>query len=279
MPATEGVSSRPAGRTRQGLDRAAARNDEAGTRKSGPVERVRFGFVVRTIRIGGAQVTNSEPLPEPEPSTPRTKAEVAVERAQEGSLRPDMPRAQVEWLRDSMRGARGYLEFGCGGSTLLAAEAVQGPVLGVESSREWIEGLSDNIVIRRRLNDGSLRLHHADVGPTGPWGRPMGRVGWQMGFSYAMEPLQRLDDQTRDKIELVLVDGRFRVASCLAAAVYLPNVARVLVDDYEGRPHYRPLEEIAGQPEIIGRAALFEMDDIHYPGCLALLSRSLRDPR
>ena len=45
--------------------------------------------------------------------------------------------------------------------------------------------------------------------------------------------------------DLVLVDGRFRVASALTAFANLAGLsdARVLVDDYTNRPHYHVMEK------------------------------------
>jgi len=61
------------------------------------------------------------------------------------------------------------------------------------------------------------------------------------------------------KPDLVLIDGRFRLAcffhSLLAAAPGTP----ILFDDYTNRPHYQLVEEFCPISETEGRQALFRV--------------------
>jgi hypothetical protein len=45
------------------------------------------------------------------------------------------------------------------------------------------------------------------------------------------------------KFDIVLVDGRFRVACTLKLYNYIDSKARVLVHDYMNRPEYKCIEE------------------------------------
>ena len=77
--------------------------------------------------------------------------------------------------------------------------------------------------VQARVGDSSLILHHANIGPTGEWGTPLGEITVGMGLRYALEPLLLLDAASRRAIDLVLVDGRFRVACVLATVLPAPN--------------------------------------------------------
>ena len=77
------------------------------------------------------------------------------------------------------------------------------------------------------------------------------------GERYVMAPFEHLQSRFPD---LVLVDGRYRVACVLQTAreAHRAKVsATLLLDDYEGRPYADALEPLLGAPERIGRAAVF----------------------
>jgi hypothetical protein len=63
-----------------------------------------------------------------------------------------------------------YLEFGCGGSTYVAASLVQKAIISIDSSSEWL----DKVRQVCELRDGLIRptLVHVDIGPTIEWGQP-----------------------------------------------------------------------------------------------------------
>ena len=60
--------------------------------------------------------------------------------------------------------------------------------------------------------------------------------------------------------DVALIDGRFRVAAALTCCAHLvasPG-ARILVDDYAGRPHYHVIEKHAIRTATTGRMAVFQ---------------------
>lgn len=191
----------------------------------------------------------------------------------------DMPTDQLEWLTERMVESTGYVEFGTGASTVIASRLVTGSILAVESSKDWASALAETPDLSGRLGDGTLRIHYANIGPTGKWGRPTNRPDWQMGRVYALEPLLELTQPARQRIDLVLIDGRFRVACAAAALVLLPQPPYVVIDDYVGRAHYHSIERGAGEPLIVGRAAVFMGGRANVPACLRLLADSLADSR
>lgn len=158
--------------------------------------------------------------------------------------------------------ARYYLEFGCGGSTLLAARhSVE--TLSVDSDRHYAAA------VRRRLPNGApCRILDAAIGLTGEWGypvftRPTARRlrRWRR---YVDLPFEVLAQQPGRFPDLVLIDGRFRRACALESArqARLAGKSTILFfDDYADRPHYHDVERCLGAPRMVGRAAIFELGE------------------
>ena len=105
----------------------------------------------------------------------------------------------------------------------------------------------------------------ADIGPTGPLGRPVDRSHMHNWPDYAVAVWRNLkaDGRTPD---VVLIDGRFRVACFLASAMNLPAGAAILFDDYEGRSRYHVVERHMPLAAMEGRMAVFEVPkNLDYP--------------
>lgn len=148
-----------------------------------------------------------------------------------------MSAAERALFVETLGHARGYLEFGAGGSTLLAHSIVPGAIYTVDSSRDWLCTVASHISGRARM-----KLLHADIGPTGAWGFPLSIESHARFPNYHSGVWPEVD---ADAIDVVLIDGRFRVA-CLAAAVrHLRRDTLLMIHDYRSRPCYRAVEEIA----------------------------------
>lgn len=155
--------------------------------------------------------------------------------------------------------AGSYLEFGSGGSTVLAAK-VGVPFVSVESDRFFLRAVRRKLRGIGRLDPDSQTFLYADIGLTEAWGAPAiqaptpERVArWRR---YPLSPwsaFARLPSP-----HLILVDGRFRVACALAAAKFLQGRAgEILIDDYTGRDHYRGVERHLQLRGTGGRMGLF----------------------
>lgn len=147
-----------------------------------------------------------------------------------------------------------YLEWGLGGSTAEALRAGARLVVSVEGDAAWVAGARSDPIVAEAEAAGRLTLLHADIGPTGKWGMPVNRSARARWPGYAAAPWAALEAAGAWP-ELVLVDGRFRVACCLAVARAClghpdrPPPRLMLHDFDERRPHYEPMrlawEEVA----------------------------------
>jgi hypothetical protein len=176
---------------------------------------------------------------------------------------PDEPRFNPDstpLFRDLLRGCGAYLEYGSGGSTVLAARLGK-PFVTVETDPHFLRRVREKV--------GALRpdqhLLHADIGLTREWGFPVfgkcpTRRELEAWRGYAEEPWRHVDPANGP--DLVLVDGRFRVAAALTSLLHLRDRpdATLLLDDYLARPHYRTIERFARLVETRDHMALFRPD-------------------
>lgn len=168
--------------------------------------------------------------------------------------RPLLDDESGAWLAERLKSTKLFLEFGSGGSTVLA-NRLGVPSVTVESDRFYAA------TVRKVLpSPEKARIVTPKMGITGEWGMPvLGKE--RKGPRYVHAPFDQFSDRFPD---LIFVDGRYRVACALesarqAAAAH--RTATVLVDDYEYRPHYHVLEQLLGKPEHVGRDAIFFVGD------------------
>lgn len=164
-----------------------------------------------------------------------------------------MPEAEAALLREVYAGAEVILEYGSGGSTLIAAQSAR-RVFSVESDAAWLAKMEGWFAAHPARAE--LSLHHGDIGPTAAWGRPKDDSAFLKWPSYATSVWAR-DDFTAP--DVVLIDGRFRPACFATVALSITKPVTVLFDDYARRPAYHTIEHFAAPIEMVGRMARFEL--------------------
>ena len=169
--------------------------------------------------------------------------------------------ACTDYFEKRLREATTYLEYGSGGSTVLAAELGK-RVYSVDSDRIFITRVREALDRHAPDKAANVSLLYANIGFTREWGSPVFRTPtparlarWQQ---YSEKPWASLK-QAGHVPDLVLVDGRFRVACALRSLQQLmsrPN-AILIVDDYVGRDWYMEIERFGEMVEVVGRMAVF----------------------
>lgn len=153
------------------------------------------------------------------------------------------------------------LEYGSGGSTLLAAGQDHSLVMSVESDKAWAENMQ--AVLDRDFPKAKVKMHWADIGPTGDWGRPLTNRAWR---KFALYPMGVWDRPWFRHPDLILIDGRFRIGCLLTALYRIERPVTVLFDDYASRKHYiKAVERFVKPVEIVDRMARFELEPTPYP--------------
>ena len=156
---------------------------------------------------------------------------------------------EAEFLCNRYAAAEAILEYGSGGSTVLAAELGR-TVFSVESDKDWAERMTAHL---RPISDRAV-IHYANIGRTGEWGAPVKAREHRKFPGYALSVWDRPDFVEPD---LVLIDGRFRAACLVAVLLRATKPVSVLFDDYLRRRYYHGVERLAPLEEMVGRMARF----------------------
>lgn len=158
--------------------------------------------------------------------------------------------------RDRLAQSRSYLEYGSGSSTLYAANS-RVPTVAVEGDRYFaravMKALPAGAPVRFALPDIGLTIGLCRPYHTEPTPRRLRR--WAR---YVQAPYALLDGFP----DFILIDGRFRLACALEAirrARAGNHEATIMFDDYTNRPNYHGIQFYVGAPQIVGRAAFFEI--------------------
>lgn len=165
-----------------------------------------------------------------------------------------MPPQEAALLRKEYAAASVILEYGAGGSTLVAAEMTGKQVFAVESDGDWIAMMKEWFAANPPSSQ--ITLHHGDIGPTVDWGRPKSESQWRRFLNY---PLTIWDHPALVHPDVVLIDGRFRVGCFLATLMRITRPVTVLFDDYANRKAYHIVEQFYEPIARVGRMARFEV--------------------
>jgi hypothetical protein len=190
---------------------------------------------------------------------------LAIRKHTIGFRVPDAPHMDSEGAAEferSLKASTYYLEFGSGGSTVMAARLGK-PGVSIEGDPYYLRDVRRKV----RTIPNKLKLIHVDIGRTEEWGYPRDRRPTEENVAkwaeYVATPFRKLDGRFFD---LVLIDGRFRAACALTTiseARKRDAKVRILLDDYndpeDPRPHYKVIEQYAPLTRLAGRMAVFDI--------------------
>ncbi len=141
---------------------------------------------------------------------------------------PFMSPGERDLFRKYLNNAVHYWEFGGGGSTAWASTTnTIKSIVTIESDKNYAAKLKGD------FKNADIRW--IDIGPTGAWGAPSdtSKVGvWNL---YPNSWLTKSNEP-----DMVLIDGRFRVACALTVLTKsdTTNNPYVLIHDFNNRPEY-----------------------------------------
>jgi hypothetical protein len=196
---------------------------------------------------------------------------------------PDLPHFDEEgtdFFGRALAKSAFYIEYGSGGSTVLAARLGK-KFISVDSDKYFLKA------VRRKI--GALQpqqiLIHSDIGINGPWGIPVFKAETEARrrrwSDYPEAPWRAVAESHMGTPDLILVDGRFRVACALTCLKYMmesPDTV-LLVDDYRNRPNFQVIEEFASLEGMAGRMGIFRVKPFAEDQLRASLSQYLLDWR
>ena len=126
-----------------------------------------------------------------------------------------------------------YFEYGSGGSTYQASirENIR-TIYSVESDSVWYEKLNKTIT-NPNLN---YIYNEMDVHPNN-WGHPGKNATNIQKINYSNRII-KLSKEEQDSIDLVFIDGRFRVACCLKCYDIIKDTCLIAFNDFLNRAQY-----------------------------------------
>lgn len=142
--------------------------------------------------------------------------------------------------------AKYYGEYGVGSTTIHALKREK-KIIAVDSSYAWINEVSKSV-----RNGSTADLKYVNLGKVEDWGYPLGytkKENFKLYRNYIWEKAEKPD--------LVMIDGRFRVACFLTSLRYANLKTKIYFDDYLTRPFYHEVEEFEVPIEETTRAAVF----------------------
>jgi hypothetical protein len=171
---------------------------------------------------------------------------------------PHMTQVCCNALTSALGKCETYLEFGMGGSTTLAARLGVPNIVSVDSSKDWVANISAQIATLEIK--GRIQLLHANIGTTGDWGYPIDSSSMVNWPSYYSGPWATVKENALNP-DLVLIDGRFRVACFLYSLLNLNIGSTILWDDYKNRPEYHVVEKYLTPSDYHDNMAVFKVGE------------------
>ena len=169
----------------------------------------------------------------------------------------------TEWFIHHLNNSRSYVEFGSGGSTILAAQQ-KIPFISIDSDSYYLSAVQ-KYLITNQFTHTNQHLCHKSLGLTGRWGKPVlkrwmppSRIQKFKGYSNISDILSQYPLPTPP--DLFFLDGRFRAACALQIARYMHTRSTqwtLIIDDYIFRPYYHVITPFFTNLETIGRMAAF----------------------
>nr|WP_241262850.1 tetratricopeptide repeat protein [Parahaliea mediterranea] len=178
---------------------------------------------LESLSVGTGEKPRTAPAPTPAPANPGDTVQVPDA--------PFMSPGEADLFRRCLEQATSYFEYGSGGSTVWAVERGL-TVRGVESDHQWVGALKE------RLGE-PCQVDVVDIGPTKEWGFPISMEHQERFPDYSLAI-----DRHDANFDLILVDGRFRVACAMSAIRHClarnapVDTTRIFIHDFWNRPQY-----------------------------------------
>ena len=155
-----------------------------------------------------------------------------------------------EAINQFSKDRKSFLEYGTGGSTIQAAE---NGLIGFSVETDWKYFLEMSERLEPYLLNRQFWIFYCDIGPVKEWGYPVNDAANPKFLSYSFFPWVQADRMDISP-ELILIDGRFRVASFLTSYQRAIPGTIILFNDYYSRPEYHVVEKI--------ELPFFQFDDL-----------------
>ena len=169
------------------------------------------------------------------------------------------------------------LEFGMGGSTRLFCETGVEHLTSVESDPSWFFAMQNDPFLAFFIRKARLSLHYADIGSVIPnrCGLPTGPAS-PIWLRYHQDVWQTFSAR---QLDLIFIDGRFRLACACQALVHCPQKPPMLMHDFLNRPQYHAILNYVDIVDKAGTTAvLVPKKRIKWQSLIIVLQKTQFDP-
>ena len=168
---------------------------------------------------------------------------------------PNMEDVGIAIFEKCLQESKCFLEYGSGGSTLMASRLEVGEIISVNSDKECLAAVQS--ALSSSHSNSKLHSIYVDVGPTGEWSRPIDEKSAHLWPNYCSQVWSYIQERNTLNPDLILVKGRFRPACLLTSMAFAKPGTRILFDDYYDRPQYHIVERHFKPTGGAGRMAEF----------------------
>jgi hypothetical protein len=165
---------------------------------------------------------------------------------------PAMDKGGLQVFSECLSGIDVFLEYGCGASTIYAANHGVKTIISVDSAPQSVTAGQEEVTSL----PSEVHITYCNVGKVKAWGMPVDNSAIRAYHQYSVVPW-KIAKEKNVTPELVLVDGRFRVACFLYSLISCEPGTKILFDDYFDRPYYDVVEKFCKLHERIGRMGVF----------------------
>ena len=165
---------------------------------------------------------------------------------------------ELQFFREQLSLCTDYLEFGSGyhSTSLAVQEKKINRITTVESNRHfWRELVKTDKNIKEAVRMKRLKPIFVNIGLIKEWGYPVDDSLIEHWPEYARCPFVSKSDY-----DLVLIDGRFRIACALNACINLSSDTKILIHDFYNRPYYRLLLLFLNEIDKVDTMGLFSIN-------------------
>ena len=143
-----------------------------------------------------------------------------------------------------------YFEYGVGSSTRWVLENSNSNIIAIDTDKEWIDFVNIEVDSLR------VKLIWLNLGDLTKWGRPN-------SYKYRNSFIDYVGGvwNFKKKADVVLIDGRFRVACFLYSLLHSKAGSIIIFDDYFNRPWYHIIQEVVTIHNKCGRQAIFKVPE------------------
>lgn len=130
--------------------------------------------------------------------------------------------------------AKNYLEFGSGGSTYQASIKQNIKlIISVESDKDWYT------IIKNNIKHPNFHYKFIDLKcKPKNWGYPSDLCDKSIYKDYSNAISHKIRKETANSLDLILIDGRFRVACALKCHSLINDNCKIIFDDFLNRKDY-----------------------------------------